>query len=824
MKNPVIYIRQLLSVRLSLWIVLFATLIFMGALGYLFHESRETVREEAINRANQILDNTELRVNSILDQVEIATRNIMWLPTRHLDAPDSMYVYSRRILENNPDLFGCSISFEPYYFKDRGQYFSVYSKYSNTEEGVIESLQEGNDDYQYFCMDWYLLPKLLDGPCWTEPYTDTYVKEMIISYGIPLKDKEDKFVGVISTDISLSWLSNVITSIKPYPNSYSIMTGRGGTFLVHPDSTKLFYETIFTETLETPDTAMTALGHAMHAGEAGMKQMTIDGEDCFVFYKPLKKTQWSVAIVCPEDDIFGGFDRLTRAVSVIVMIGLLLMLYIVSRIITRELRPLRKLANQTRVIASGHFEQNLSDEGRIDEIGNLAKSFGDMQHSLVSYIDELKDATAAKERFESELRIARDIQMSMVPSHFPQYEGLDMYAEMSPAREVGGDLYGYVLQDDRLHFCLGDVSGKGVPASLFMSQSARLFRTLATEGMTPVDIAMRMNNELAENNEKGMFVTMFIGMLHLDTGRLDFCNCGHNAPIIDGKFLEFKVNPPLGLWEDDPYEGDTIDDIRGKQLLIYTDGLNEAENTDQELLGNQRLLELMADTASLSSRQVIDMLKEAVEAHRNGAAEAIALARENNPKYLESRQATAEARREAEKAKVEKNLSVSLDASIGLNQVADRFADAYRHLLSQDMATVKLTIPLKDWGKRKNAYLAARSSVDMAERTEQETARDVELDVALTVAEFNERQTIVENARQALTIAEDAYAQTLQQFIRAQADAYSLSVAQSHWQTARQNHITSLQNYWLAYYHLRRLTLYDYQRHQLVNPKHRKDR
>lgn len=197
--------------------------------------------------------------------------------------------------------------------------------------------------------------------------------------------------------------------------------------------------------------------------------------------------------------------------------------------------------------------------------------------------------------------------------------------------------------------------------------------------------------------------------------------------------------------------------------------------------------------------------------------EAIALARENNPKYLESRQATAEARREAERAKVEKNLSVSLDASIGLNQVADNFADAYRHLQSQDMATVKLTIPLKDWGKRKNAYLAARSSVDTAERTEQETARDVELDVAMTVAEFNERQTIVENARQALTIAEDAYAQTLQQFIRAQVDAYSLSVAQSHWQTARQNHITSLQNYWLAYYHLRRLTLYDYQHRQAIS-------
>ena len=201
------------------------------------------------------------------------------------------------------------------------------------------------------------------------------------------------------------------------------------------------------------------------------------------------------------------------------------------------------------------------------------------------------------------------------------------------------------------------------------------------------------------------------------------------------------------------------------------------------------------------------------------ASEAIQQARENNPKYLESRQQTAEARREAERAKVEKNLSVSLDASIGLNQVADRFADAYRHLLTQDMATVTLSVPLKDWGKRKNAWLAARSTVDAAELAEQETARDTELDVALTVADFNERQAIAETSRQALTIAEDAYAQTLQRFIRAQADAYDLSLAQNHWQTARQNQIASLQNYWLAYYHLRRLTLYDYERHIPITPK-----
>ena len=234
--------------------------------------------------------------------------------------------------------------------------------------------------------------------------------------------------------------------------------------------------------------------------------------------------------------------------------------------------------------------------------------------------DKLEETTAAKERIESELRIARDIQMSMVPQEFPQYEGLDMYAMMNAAKEVGGDLYDYLLQGNKLHFCVGDVSGKGVPASLFMAQGVRLFRTLAAEGLSPADIAFRMNKGLAENNKRMMFVTMFIGLLHLDTGQLDFCNCGHNLPVLDGQLLTMQyVNHPLGLWGGDPFNGETVNDIRGRQLLIYTDGLNEAENRLEEQFGNDHLLELMADAQNLSSREVIDRLKTAVEQHRAGA-------------------------------------------------------------------------------------------------------------------------------------------------------------------------------------------------------------
>ena len=625
MKNPFKYIRKSLSTRLSLLMVLFSAAILVVALGFLFGMSSQAIRQEAINRATKSLENTALRVESILERVEVAADNTDWLITRHLDGPDSMYVYSRRILQNNPDLNGCSIAFEPNYFPEKGRWFSAYSL---NENGIIKTTQEGNPYYEYFYMDWYQLCKLLDRPVWTEPFADfnpedIYSQEMITSYCKPIKDKDGTYIGTISVDLSLVWLSETISAVKPYPNSYSIMLGRGGTFFVHPDPDKLFYQTIFTETLDHEDEALAELGHAMLRGEEGMKQLKIDGEDCYVFYQPLGDTGWSTAIVCPESDIFGGFNRVKFAIVLAVCFGLLLLLVVSFRIISRELKPLKTLAGQAETIAGGNFDEVLPESNRIDEIGQLSHSFGDMQHSLISYIDELKSTTAQKASIENELKVASDIQMSMVPRIFPAFpdrKDIDLFASMTPAKEVGGDLYDFFVQDDRLYFCVGDVSGKGVPASLFMAITRNMFRIIAQQGSTPVEIATLMNSFLAKDNDQSMFVTMFIGMADLKTGRLDYCNCGHNAPVLDGKFLkEQYTNQPLGLWEDDPFYGESVDDIRGRQLLVYTDGLNEAENARKQLLGNDRLLELMADTSRLSSFEVISMLIKAVEDHREGA-------------------------------------------------------------------------------------------------------------------------------------------------------------------------------------------------------------
>ena len=616
------YIRRKLSIRVSLWVVLFAAIIFTVALGFLFFQSREAVRQEAISHASQILDKTSLRVEGILNRVEVASNMTKWLVSRHPDKADSMFVYSRSMLANNPDFYNCSIAFEPYYFKDKGRYFSAYTKHIGDS---LRTIQGGSDSYQYFFTDWYLMSTLLDKPSWTEPYMDldvaTNTSEMVTSYCQTIKNKDGQKIGVINTSLSISWLSNTISAIKPYPNSYSIMIGRGGTYFVHPDSTKITRQTIFTQTLEHPDTAMVALGHAMQRGEEGMKHMNIDGKDCYVFYKPLGNTGCSMAIVCPEKDIFSGFDRLRRSVMGIVIFGLLLMLYLFIRIITRELSPLRRLAHEAETIASGHFDAELPNFERIDEIGQLSQSFGNMQQSLVKYIEELKETTAEKASIESDLRIANGIQMGMLPENFPtrgDRDDVQLYASLTPAKEVGGDLFDFYFRDDKLFFCIGDVSGKGVPASLFMAVTRAVFRTTSVHETMPDRIISVMNRMIADMNKTNMFVTLFVGVLDLPTGMLHYSNAGHDAPLLVGAGvgeLPCDSNIPVGVMPDWDYTLQEAQIYTNTTIFLFTDGLTEATSADFKMFDMERVNDVAVKALAQQQQepqQLISLMTEAV--------------------------------------------------------------------------------------------------------------------------------------------------------------------------------------------------------------------
>ena len=624
MNKIIAYIRRKLSVRVSLWVVFFAAVIFNVALGFLFYQSREAVRQEAISRATTILDKTSLRVEGILNRVEVASNMTKWLVQRHPDKADSMFVYSRGMLLNNPDFYNCSIAFEPYYFKEKGRYFSAYTKHIGDS---LRTIQGGSDHYQYFFTDWYLMSQLLGKPCWTEPYMDldvaTNTSEMVTSYCQTIKNREGQVIGVINTSLSITWLSKTISEVKPYPNSYSIMIGRGGTYFVHPDTTKITRQTIFTQTLEHPDTAMTALGYAMQRGEEGVKHMNIDGKESYVFYKPLGQTGCSMAIVCSESDIFSGFDRLRRTIMTIVTVGLLLMLYLFIRIITRELKPLRRLAKEAETIASGQFDAVLPDFQRTDEIGQLSHSFGNMQQSLVKYIDELKTTTAQKASIESDLRIASDIQMGMLPEKFPTKNDRDdvqLFASLTPAKEVGGDLFDFYFRDDKLFFCIGDVSGKGAPASLFMAVTRSAFRTVSAHETMPNHIVETINKTIADMNKMNMFVTLFVGVLDLPTGLLLYCNAGHDAPLLVGAGvgeLPCDSNIPVGFMPDWEYTLQEAEIYAGTTIFLFTDGLTEAMNAENEEFQMDRITAVATQALANQQqepRQLISLMTDAVHA------------------------------------------------------------------------------------------------------------------------------------------------------------------------------------------------------------------
>ena len=625
MKRCIQIIRKSFSLRLSLYILFVTSTIFLLAFWIYFGQARRSVSEEAVERAQVKLENTILQIDKVLEAVEIAVKNMSWLVADKLDYPDYMYALTQQILRSNPYVVGSAIAFEPGYYPEKGVLFSPYSYRS--EKG-IRSKQLGTEDYEYHYMDWYLIPKLLGTPYWSEPYFDEGGADMVMTtYSLPLYDSSGKMYAVFTADISLEWFADKVKEIKPYPNSRNYMIGRGGTFLVNDRKEAILNESFFARPLENGDEELMRTGHQMINGKKGMTSFNREGVSFNIFYAPVQATGWSVSVVCLHDDVFAGVDSLRNRVLTILMFGLLFLTGFCYFTVRRLTNPLARFAGSANEIAKGNFHAELPVIKSKDEMKTLHDSFGTMQQSLVDYIDELKKTTASKERIESELRIARSIQMSMVPKIFPPFperEDVDLYAKLIPAKEVGGDLYDFFIEDNKLYFIVGDVSGKGVPASLVMAVTCRLFRTIAEHLHTPAEIVKALNDTLAENNESNMFCTAFLGVLDLKTGNMQYCNAGHNAPVMlassgEVKFMEVKPNLPLGLFGDFPYEGQECDITKETSLFLYTDGVTEAENTTKVLYSDERLLDLLDKQRKNMPQMIVDMVLDDVNKHVNGA-------------------------------------------------------------------------------------------------------------------------------------------------------------------------------------------------------------
>ena len=610
--------------RLSLVVLGFVSLLFTLSFWGSSHSARKFVQNESIERAQSALDNTILRINHVLKSVEITVHNMSWLVMENLDKPENLYAITEHIVKSNDFISGSAIAFEPYYYDAYGCFYSPYS-YRDGDE--IKSIQLGNNEYDYHFMDWYQIPKLLNSPYWSEPYYDEGGGNIIMTtYAYPIYDENGIVIAMFTADLSLEWFAEQVNSIKPYPNAYNVMIGRGGTFLVHQQKDYILNETIYTSARMNADQKMVQTARKMVNGMQGMVEFERQGTRFDLFYAPVKATGWSVGVACLHSDIFSSVENVRKYSYILGILGLMLMTLICFLVVRRMSRPLIEIAGAAIDIAHGNLKTELPEINTNDEINTLCDSFLTMQQSLINYIDQLKSTTAKKERIESELRIARALQLGMVPKVFPPFperEDVDLFARVIPAREVGGDLYDFFIEDEKLYFIIGDVSGKGVPASLVMAVTCRLFRTIASYVKTPEGIVSTLNNALSESNESNMFCTAFVGILDLKNGCLQYCNAGHNPPLVisqegDAQVLKVTQNLAMGVWYDFVYQGETYNMDLGSTLFLYTDGVTEAEDVNKSLYGEERLLELLQKQELQSPRTITENVLKDIERYTVG--------------------------------------------------------------------------------------------------------------------------------------------------------------------------------------------------------------
>ena len=470
-----------------------------------FYFSQKGLREEAELRAEGQLDATRYEIMDIIDQAEAAVRNSVWIAQWCLNVPDSLPRVCQRIVSDNPVVAGSTVALVPGYIKSR----PLYSPYVCRDgDGSLKVLSLATAEYDYPSQEWFVRPLELGEGYWSEPYVDEGGGDMLMTtYSLPIRDNNGVQAAIITADISLEWLKELMGRMNVYPNAYCTVGSREGHVMVSP-----------------PD---------------------VQDSKSLVYNTTIERTGWSISLVIPESDVFGVLRRVGSIVGILQLLGLLIIILMLQSFIRGE-RRFRELDKQ-------------------------------------------------RERIAGELHIATGIQMSMVPKTFPPFpdrHDLDMAATIVPAKEVGGDLYDFFIRDEKLFFCVGDVSGKGIPAALVMAVTRTTFRNLSAHEDSPGRIVSAMNDSLSSMNESNMFVTFFCGVLDLGNGHLRYCNAGHNPPrTLTNAIRPLPVEPnlPLGVMGGFEFKEQEMPFRYDDAIFLYTDGLTEAENSAHELFGEDRM-------------------------------------------------------------------------------------------------------------------------------------------------------------------------------------------------------------------------------------------
>jgi phosphoserine phosphatase RsbU/P len=619
-----------LAFRYSLFFLAGTLFIFTVAFLYVSNYSMQLMLEEAKKDAGDISDLVISRVDRSLSQLEMIPQleKLSWEGS-HATLEEMEQVLTR-VIRDDPYAFGTCIAFEPGSYRKGHTFYAPYIY--ETRDGIrVKDL--GETGYNYLDKPWYRIPKATGKAGWSEPYFDEGGGDTLMcTYSVPfyhtVKGKR-VFQGVITVDISLNALSSIVSSVRIYKTGFGFLVSAEGRIITFPRREYIGKD--LTSLIDTGHRAQAKmiLSH-MKAGHRGFVRLNPrEGETPnWFYYAPVASTGWSFGVIFPRNELFSALVSLLYGLLFIFAASVLAVLVMTILVTRKFTRPIKQLVTATRRIGQGDFSTPIPVYRSGDEIAQLGNSFSLMKEELMNYIQNLKETTSAKEKIESELKVAHSIQMGLLPKEFPLRPELDLFATLVSARAVGGDLYDFFFLDhDHLFLAIGDVSGKGVPGSLFMTLTRTLFRTLISEGVPLAKVVERVNLELCHENPNSIFVTFLPCLLQISSGKLTVCNAGHNPPLVvrSGKqaaWWEIHPNGPLGAMEETTFTEDHLVLEPGDQLILYTDGITEATDPGLELFGEKRLAALVDSFSARGTRAVVNGIVNGVNAFAAGSEQA----------------------------------------------------------------------------------------------------------------------------------------------------------------------------------------------------------
>ena len=536
---------------------------------YSTHNMLEAKLEEYVLREVMV---KHLRIRALQADAEATIKNHLWYAEQHLQEPDTMPDIARRMATLNTNINGAYLFFRPDYYPSKGRLYEPYVRRSN--DSISYEQLASIERHDYTKTNFYQMCMRGDTVNWTTPYLDREgAKCVVVSYVMPLHDPKGDFVGGMGVDVSIDWLNNIINQRHFYPSSYNLFLSPTGELIVSPDEDSVNSEKV-NQVVDLINDS-TVVREKTRTGRC--KCITfkdIDGKKAYIYYSTMRTNpHWQIVLVCYDHEVYGDLVSLRINIMLLSLLGLILLGFLIWR------------------------------------------TFRNM--------NRLHQVEMERERIGSELRIAKNIQTEMLPTMgtvYQQRDDVSVCASLEPAKEVGGDLFDHFIRDEKLFFCIGDVSGKGVPAAMVMAVVHSLFRMATAHENSPSRIMQTINEVSCQHNETNMFVTMFIGVLDLPTGHLRYCNAGHDVPVIVGRDqLPAKANLPIGLFDDFRYEQQDMTLEAGDMLFLYTDGLTEAMNPARQQFTLNRLMTILGNSTELSPEELLTRMSDEVRRFAAGA-------------------------------------------------------------------------------------------------------------------------------------------------------------------------------------------------------------